>query len=461
MPKKTFSATASTASSPNNDGVKLNDFCAYMPQPNSFFFMPCRELWPGSNIDRRLPRVPVLTKAGQPKRDKNGKVITIPATKWITDNCSVEQATWAPGQPMLIPNRLYTKGGIIERNGVQSFNLYRAPQIKLGDASKVGPWLDHMYLIFRKEDAEHSIKWFAQRVQQPQEKINHALVWAGAQGIGKDSLLEPVKEAVGSWNCHDISPPHLLGAFNDFTKSVILRINEARDLGEFDRFKFYEHSKNYMAAPPPTLRVNEKHLREYYVPNCVGVIITTNHKTDGIYLRADDRRHFVVWSDYKKEEFTPEYWNELWSYYRDGGFEHVAAYLTELDISDFDPKAPPPQTPAFWEIVHAHRPLENNELADVLDTLGKPDPTDPQRIIWPDAVTIPILIAAATGTVAEWMSSPKGRQAIRYRLDDLEYIALKNPATKDGMWKVSGARQAVYVKAVLSPAERLDAARKL
>jgi hypothetical protein len=27
------------------------------------------------------------------------------------------------------------------------------------------------------------------------------------------------------------------------------------------------------------------------------VIITTNHKTDGIYLEPDDRRHYVAWSD--------------------------------------------------------------------------------------------------------------------------------------------------------------------
>jgi len=191
------------------------------------------------------------------------------------------------------------------------------------------------------------------------------------------------------------------------------------------------------------------------------VIITSNHKTDGILLRGDDRRHFVAWSDCKKEEFTPEYWNALWSYYHDGGHGHVAAYLTELDISDFDPKAPPPQTPAFWEIVNAYRPLENNELADVLDTLGKPDPADPQQIIWPDAVTIAALTAAANGTIAEWMVSRQGRQAVRHRLADLEYIAIKNPTTKDGAWKISGQRQAVYVKKSLSPAEQLDAARKL
>ena len=31
----------------------------------------------------------------------------------------------------------------------------------------------------------------------------------------------------------------------------------------------------------------------------------------------------------------------------------VADYLWSLDLSDFDPKAPPPKTAAFWNIVSA------------------------------------------------------------------------------------------------------------
>ena len=50
-------------------------------------------------------------------------------------------------------------------------------------------------------------------------------------------------------------------------------------------------------APPDVLRVNEKFLREYYIFNVIGFIITTNHRTDGIYLPADDRRHYVAWSE--------------------------------------------------------------------------------------------------------------------------------------------------------------------
>jgi hypothetical protein len=73
-------------------------------------------------------------------------------------------------------------------------------------------------------------------------------------------------------------------------KCVILRIGEARDLGDVDRCQFYEALKVYCSAPPDVLRVDEKNLREYAVLNCCGVIITTNHKSDGIYPPPDDRR---------------------------------------------------------------------------------------------------------------------------------------------------------------------------
>ena len=299
--------------------------------------------------------MPVLDEHGQPKRNKNGKLVTISASKWLDQNRAVEQMTWCPGLPMLILNRLVVDGGWIEREGVTCFNLYRPPRIKLGDATKAGPWIDHVHKVFDAPgDAAHIIHWLAHRVQRPSEKINHALMLGGEQGIGKDTMLEPVKHAVGPWNFHEITPANLSGDFNGYVKSIILRINEARDLGEANRFDFYDHTKIYAAAPPDVLRANEKYLREHYVFNVLGLIITTNHKTDGIYLPAEDRRHYVAWSNHTKEEFSPQYWQELWGWYYTGGFEHVAAYLAELDLSAFDPKAPPPKTAAFWDIVNAN-----------------------------------------------------------------------------------------------------------
>jgi hypothetical protein len=350
---------------------------------------------------------------------------------------------------MLIKDRLISEGGWIARPGCSVFNLYRPPTLAPGDAKFATPWLDHVHRVYPHE-ADHIIRWLAHRVQRPQEKINHALVLGGLQGIGKDTLIEPVKRAVGPWNVAEVSPQHVLGRFNSFLRSVILRINEARDLGDVDRFAFYDHMKAYMAAPPDVLRVDEKHLREYSVPNCCAVTITTNHKADGIFLPADDRRHFVAWSDLKKEDFSDSYWSELWCYYDRGGDRHVAAYLLELDLSEFRPKRPPPKTAAFWDIVDASRAPEDAELADVLDN----------GLYSPDAVTLGQLQDKATGEFQQWLKDRKNRRQIPHRLEQCGYVTVRNDTAEDGLWRINGKRQVVYAKASLSLRDRLAAATR-
>jgi hypothetical protein len=429
-------------------GISLDDFVAYLPT-GVYIFTPCRETWIGKSVNARLPPVPVLNKQGNPKRVK-GKLVTMRATKWLDQNRAVLQVTWAPGMLLLIEDRLVSHGGWIERKEVTCFNLYRPPLIRLGDATKAQPWVDHVHRVFNTDDASHITKWLAHRVQRPQDKINHGLVLGGSQGIGKDTMLEPVKRAIGPWNFHDISPTHLLGQFNSFAKSVILRINEGRDLGEIDRFKFYDHTKIYTAAPPDVLRVNEKNLREYYVFNCLGLIISTNYKTDGIFLPPDDRRHYVAWSNRRKEDFTQSYWDKLWSYYADGGFEHVAAYLAEFDLGDFNSKAPPPKTAAFWDIVNVSQAPEDAELRDVIDAMKQPDALTPKQ-----------LMASATGATTEWLMERKNRRALPHRLERCGYVSVRNPDAGDGYWVIGGSRQPVYAKASLPQPEQLRAAKSL
>ena len=287
-------------------------------------------------------------------------------------------------------------------------------------------------------------------MQRPQEKINHALVLGGAQGIGKDTLLEPLKYAVGPWNFLEVSPQHMLGRFNGFLKSVILRISEARDLGDVNRFAFYEHLKAYTAAPPDVLRCDEKHLREHSVFNCCGIVITTNHKAGGIFLPADDRRHYVAWSALTKDDFVRGYWSRLWGWYARGGHRHITAYLSELDLTGFDPKAPPPKTAAFWDIADTGRSSEDAELADVLDELRNPN-----------AVTLAQIRRAASGDFEVWLTERKNRPSLPYRMERCGYVPFRNDGADDGLWKSDGKRQVIYVKATLSASERELATRPL
>jgi hypothetical protein len=442
------SRPASVDRTTNGKGVELSDFYAYMPMHN-YIFAPSREPWPAQSVNARVPPVALTDAQSNPVLDDNGKQVYLPASVWLDQHRPVEQMTWAPGLPMIIANRLISNGGWIERPDVSCFNLYKPPDIKLGDPDRADPWLHHVRKIY-PTDAAHIIKWLAHRVQRPQEKINHALVLGGLQGIGKDTLLEPVKYAVGPWNFTEVTPQHLLGRFNGFVKTTIFRISEARDLGDVNRFAFYDHMKAYTAAPPDVLRVDEKNLREYSVLNCCGVIITTNHKADGIFLPADDRRHYVAWSDAKKEDFAADYWTTLWGWYENGGYGHVAAYLMSLDISKFDPKAPPPKTAAFWDIVDANQAPEDAELADVLDFLGNPS-----------AVTLVSVQNNANGDFQVWIRDRKNRRQIPYRFERCGYVTVRNDAAKDGQWKIGDHRQTVYARADLSLRDRIAAARRL
>jgi Family of unknown function (DUF5906) len=427
-------------------GVTVDDFHAYMPM-HSYIFAPSREMWPSASVNSRIPPIQICNKKGEPVLEENGKPKVFSASAWLDRNKSVEMTTWAPGEGMLIPNRLISDGGWIDRNGVTCFNLYRP---RAGNAASAGKWIAHVKTVY-PDDADHIIKWLAHRVQRPEEKINHALVLGGHQGIGKDTLLEPVKQAVGPWNFAEVSPQQMQGRFNGFLKSVILRVSEARDLGDVDRYQFYDHMKACTASPPDVLRIDEKHLREHSVFNCCGVTITTNHKSDGIYLPADDRRHFVAWSDLMKEYFTPDYWNDLWGWYGLEGNGHVAAYLRDLDITKFDPKAPPPKTPAFWDIVDANRAPEDAELEDIFD-----------EMLNPDATTLESLKTAATGREIEsWLRERKSLRAIPHRLEKCGYTPIRNDDRKDGLWIVYGRRQVIYGKRTLSINERISAARKL
>jgi hypothetical protein len=222
--------------------IKVTDFYAVLPQ-HKYLYVPTRDLWPSESIDGRM------TKS---------------ARAFLDTQRAVVQMTWHPSEPLIIADRVVADGGWVPHQGINVVNLYRAPNAISGDAAQAEQWRCHLRFIY-PDDADHIERWLAHRVQRPGEKINHALVLGGAQGIGKDTLLEPVKHGVGPWNWAEISPSQMLGRFNGWAKSVVVRVSEARDLGDVDRFAFYDHSKAYIAAPPDVIRVDEKNLREHPV----------------------------------------------------------------------------------------------------------------------------------------------------------------------------------------------------
>lgn len=427
--------TTATGADAEVETRQIEDFYAYLPT-HQYIHRPTRAFWPAASVDGYLP----------------GKIEKLRSSAWLDLNRAVQQATWHPAHGELLEDVVVADGGFVPQPGALVYNRYRPPLLKATE-DDTSPWLEHVHTIYPGE-ADHIIKWLAHRVQRPGEKINHALVLGGSQGIGKDTILEPVRRGVGPWNWADIDPKKLTGAFNPFVESVVLRINEARDLGDIDRFAFYDHSKTYIAAPPDVLMCNNKYAKEYPVFNVMGVILTTNHKTNGIYLPMDDRRHYVAWSEARKEAFADQYWRGLWDWLNTGGTEAVVGYLQGVDLSGFNPKAPPPKTEAFYAIVQANANPDDVALVGI--TLRE------------DGTKMPVVtideLAAAAGRAEDYnlvseLTDRRNRRRLPHMMERAGYVPVRNPDAKDGLWRTKGRQLAIYADSALSYAEQIKRAR--
>ena len=156
----------------------------------------------------------------------------------------------------------------------------------------------------------------------------------------------------------------------------------------------------------------------------------------------------------QKRTLQANCWDALWGWYDEGGFDHVAAYLAGLDLAGFNPKEPPPKTPAFWDIVNASRAPEDAEMSDILEYLGNRQ-----------AVTLLAIILKALEDkrheFVDWLTDRKNRRILPHRFEACGYVPVRNPNAEDGLWKIANRRQVIYARANLSLADQIRAARSM
>jgi hypothetical protein len=469
MPPESDSGAGSTTAGT----FTLDDFYAVAPD-HKCIYRPTRKLWLNAAVDARVDWVPRLDAGGKPVlHEKTGKVLLDQPSSWLARNRSVVGLTWLPGADEVIRDKIAVDCGFVPKKGAAIYNVYMPPNEIPGDAARARPWIEHVNRLFPNE-AKHILGWMAHRIQRPGIKPNFGILMIGPPGIGKDTVLVPLREGVGPWNYKDVGLNQMMGPFNDYQCSVVLRISEARDSGDgakgrIDRYALHDHLKPILAAPPETHRINRKHVQEFAGFNVVGAIITTNHQ-DALYLPEDDRRLLVLNSPCKSGEFSAEFFDKFYRWYaKGGGIGHVIAYLRTYDLAKFSAYAAPPKTAGFWNMVAADRGTEHGELLDAIDALGKEardktarDKGEPVKddapFERPEALTLGDLVSKAPG--AEWMTDRRLSRAMPHHLRRCGYERVPNPnAERDsGMWCVNGKRTMIYARADISPDDRLAAA---
>jgi len=211
----------------------------------------------------------------------------------------------------------------------------------------VAPWLHHLDKVLGVPagDREHLLDWLACTVALPGVKINHMLILGGGQGLGKDTVIQPILEAVGRDNALIIPGADAVADFDNEALShcalMVLQELSTGDLAEARRA--YNHLKTYAASPPKEIQINIKGVKQFPTPNLMNVCAVTNDRR-ALRIEQDDRRAFLVWCEGRKADIDPSYFGGLWRWYETGGHEAVVGWLLARDLSGFNPKAPPPLT---------------------------------------------------------------------------------------------------------------------
>ena len=264
----------------------------------------------------------------------------------------VATATYRPGQAAIVRE-------LVNGQEHEAVNTYRPsflkPHVGAVPDADVSPWLGHITGLFGVPGAqarEHFLNYMAFIVQRPGEKINHAPVLLGEEGIGKDTACEPLRRALGAHNTATIDPSELTAAFNGhWIDRQFVIVNEAHT---FHRRETMNILKPIIAEPPHTLIVNRKNVPQYTVPNKINVAMFTNHD-DALAPTQGDRRYWVhkCLIDVRPPE---SYFVPIWDWLNAGGDAKCFAWLLARDVSAFNPKAPAPMTDAKQDMIDQSSP---------------------------------------------------------------------------------------------------------
>lgn len=258
----------------------------------------------------------------------------------------VDKLDYAPKQPR-----------IFVENGCRYGNLWSDQSQSTGAPGDITPWLRHFELLGWEEHRDHIAKWMAFTLRHPERKINHMLLLGSGEGCGKDWLLYPLTMAMGE-NYDVISGEELLSDYHDYVLSTkYLHINEAELGDRREALAVSNKLKPLAAAPPEQLSVNQKGIKRIKVRNILNATMTTNSVMP-LRLNGASRRFYACWSDFNprdaQDNMKPEwlkYWEEHWTWMKQGGWQYVVNYLmTQVDLSEFSPGAPPPMTEFLRDI---------------------------------------------------------------------------------------------------------------
>jgi hypothetical protein len=247
---------------------------------------------------------------------------------------------------------------LIGNDDQRKFNIWRDPGITPveGDPSV---FLNHFeYLIPEPNERDHVLNFLAHILQKPLERINHALLIQGKQGVGKSYVGEVMRWLLGDSNVALVGTSELHSDWSGFLEGKRLILIEELMAG--GRLELSNKLKPWITQEK--IRVNEKYVPMHDIENRAAFVALTNHE-DAIYIPDDDRRFFVCFSPAEKR--PKEYYDDLFAWSKTN-LGVILGYLQHRDISAFNAKSAPPITEAKRQMIETSLPPLEGRLRELL-----------------------------------------------------------------------------------------------
>ena len=258
---------------------------------------------------------------------------------------------------------------IVVKNGEMYGNRWinARPDVSAVEPGDISLWIDHCRRLV-PESAELSHIWdiMAFKTQNPRVKINHAVLHAGDEGVGKDLMWRPFMWAISGdteINRATLDGDTINSAWGYHLESEVLVLNELKEPDGALRRQLANRLKPVIAAPPEYLTVTRKGLHPYDTLNRLFVLAFSNDPVP-ISLPTQDRRWFCVWSHCAP--MVGDSGKRLKEWQDNGGNALIAKWLHARDITRFNPGVAPAMTEFKLNLIENSRSIAESVLVDLL-----------------------------------------------------------------------------------------------
>lgn len=338
---------------------------AYIQSDDSYFDMVTRRETPRNVFNALFRHVECKSMHG--KRPRVQASVYFDERRQENGAKALVGVTYAPGEDVLV-----ARDGLVYGNTWINYRPDVSGSDDMAD-SDIQPWLEHCRLLVPEAaELEHVLNVMAFKVQTPNVKINHAVLHGGDEGCGKDSMWAPFLWAIGGEHQHNRSIIENKGLESQWgygLQAEVVILNELKEPEAKERRALANKLKPIIAAPPETLTINRKGLHPYEMLNRLQVIAFTNDPVP-ISIPSQDRRWFCLWSSAPRMD--PDDADKLWKWYKNGGFQKIAAWLHQRDVSAFNPAAAPPVTDWKLNMVEQGMSMTESHLVDMITRRIKP-----------------------------------------------------------------------------------------